>query len=126
VAEATALTVVIWLIDTAICWLVVWSLGYEIAPAAALLILGVGALGTAIPSAPGYIGTYELAVSAAARAVGLAAPVALSLAIVLHTVTLLPAVLAGAVCLVILGRGSLSDVARAAVESRDEGREADR
>jgi uncharacterized protein (TIRG00374 family) len=118
--EAGALTVVIWLIDTSICWLVVQSLGFEITPAAALLVVGVAALGTAIPSAPGYIGTYELAASAAAAAVGLDPPVALSLAILLHAVTFLPVVLAGAAVLVGLGVGSLSELARKAAESQQE------
>lgn len=114
VAEAAGLTVVIWLVDTTVCWLAAQSLGFDISLAAALLIIGVGALGTSIPSAPGSIGTFELAASAAARAVGLAAPAALSLAIVVHATTLLPVALAGAAAMLAMGLGSLSDLARAA------------
>lgn len=117
VAEAAGLTVVIWLVDTSICWLAARSLGSDISPAAALLIIGVGALGTSIPSAPGSIGTFELAASAAARAVGLSAPAALSLAIVVHATTLLPVAVAGAAAMLALGMGSLSDLARAAREA---------
>jgi uncharacterized protein (TIRG00374 family) len=117
VAEAAGLTIVIWLVDATVCWLAALSLGSEISPAAALLVIGVGALGTSIPSAPGSIGTFELAASAAARAVGLAAPAALSLAIVVHAITLIPVALAGAAAMLAMGLGSLSDLARAATES---------
>jgi hypothetical protein len=117
VAEAAGLTVVIWLVDTTVCWLAALSLGSDISLAAALLIIGVGALGTSIPSAPGSIGTFELAASAAARAVGLAAPAALSLAIVVHVTTLLPVALAGAIAMFALGLRSLSDLAGTARKS---------
>lgn len=117
VAQAAGLTVVIWLVDATVCWLAARSLGADISLAAALLVIGVGALGTSIPSAPGAIGTFELAASAAARAVGLAPPAALSLAIVVHATTLLPVALAGAAAMLAMGLGSLSDLARAATES---------
>lgn len=117
VAEAAGLTVVIWLVDTTVCWLAARSLGFDISLAAALLIIGVGALGTSIPSAPGSLGTFELAASAAARAVGMVAPAALSLAIVVHVTTLLPVALAGAAAMLGMGLGSLSVLARAARES---------
>lgn len=117
VAQAAGLTVVIWLVDATVCWLAARSLGSDMSLAAALLVIGVGALGTSIPSAPGAIGTFELAASAAARAVGLAPPAALSLAIVVHATTLLPVALAGAAAMLAMGLGSLSDLARAATES---------
>jgi glycosyltransferase 2 family protein len=117
VAQAAGLSIPIWLVDTTTCWLVAQSLGAGLSPASALLVIAVGALGTSVPSAPGYIGTYELAASAAARAVGLAAPAALSLAIVIHVVTLLPVALAGAASMLVIGSGSLLDLAHAAGET---------
>ena len=119
VAQAAGLSIPIWLVDTTTCWLVAQSLGADLSPAAALLVIAVGGLGTSVPSAPGYIGTYELAASAAARAVGLAAPAALSLAIVTHVVTLLPVAVAGAVSMLVIGSGSLSRLAEAATASRE-------
>jgi hypothetical protein len=119
IAEAAGLTVLIWLVDTTVCWLAALSLGSDISLAPALLIIGVGALGTSIPSAPGSIGTFELAASAAARAVGLAAPAALSLAIVVHAITLIPVALAGAAAMLAMGLGSLPDLARAAKDARE-------
>ena len=112
--EATAITAVVWLVDAAICVLVAASLGSTLSLATGLLIVGVGALATSIPSAPGYIGTYELAASAAAQAVGLSPENALSLAILLHAVTLLPVVVAGIVSMIALEVGGLTSLAREA------------
>lgn len=114
VAEASGLSIPIWLVDTSVCWLIAAGLAAQLSPAGALLVVAVGALGTSIPSAPGYVGTYELAASAAGQAVGLPAPTALSLAIVLHAVTLLPVALAGGISLMVLGGGSLGEIASAA------------
>ncbi len=114
IAQAAAVSVPIWLVDSSLCWLVAQSLGLDLGPASALLVIAVTGLGTSIPSAPGYVGTFELAASAAARAVGLAAPAALSLAILVHAVTLLPLALGGAVSLVAVGSGNLLRLAEAA------------
>ncbi len=114
VAEASGLSIPIWLVDTSVCWLIAAGLGATLSPAGALLVVAVGALGTLIPSAPGYVGTYELAASAAGQAVGLPAPIALSLAIVLHAVTLVPVAMAGGISLMVLGGGSLGEIASAA------------
>jgi len=119
VAEASSLSIPIWLVDSSVCWLVAAALGAQLSPAGALLVVAVGALGTSIPSAPGYVGTYELAASAAGQALGLPAPTALSLAIVLHAVTLLPVALAGGVSLMLIGGGSLREIAGAAARREE-------
>jgi uncharacterized membrane protein YbhN (UPF0104 family) len=114
VAQAFAISVPVWLTDTATCWLVARSIGIDLSPAESLIVVAVGALGTSIPSAPGYVGTYELAVSSAVRAVGAPPELALAFAILLHAVTLLPLAIAGAVSLVMIGGGSsLTSLARA-------------
>jgi uncharacterized membrane protein YbhN (UPF0104 family) len=84
-----------------------------------LIVVAVGALGTSIPSAPGYVGTYELAVSSAVGAFGVPPESSLALAILLHAVTLLPLAIAGAVSLVMIGGGSsLTSLARATEPER--------
>jgi glycosyltransferase 2 family protein len=113
VAQAFAISIPVWLADTATCSLVGRSLGIELTPAESLIIVAVGALGTSIPSAPGYIGTYELAVSGAAGAFGVAPETALAFAVLLHAVTLVPIAIAGAASLVMMGGGSLGSLARA-------------
>ena len=65
------------------------------------------------PWLPGYLGTFELAVSSAAGALGVPAPQALALAVLLHAITLVPLAIAGAVSLLMLGSGGLGTLARA-------------
>jgi uncharacterized protein (TIRG00374 family) len=117
--QAAAISVVIWLIDGLICWLVARSVAIDISPASAVLVVGVGALGTSIPSAPGYVGTYELAVSTIARALGVSAAPALGFALVLHAATLLPVALAGLISLWLVGNADLLDIARTASVERE-------
>lgn len=113
VGQAVAISVPIWLTDSTTCWLVARSLGIDLGPAETLIVVAVGALGTSIPSAPGYVGTFELAVSSAAGALGVPAVQALALAVLLHAITLLPLAIAGAVSLLMLGSGGLGTLARA-------------
>ena len=112
--QASVLSVFIWLVDGSICWLVAQSLGLGFSLAGAVLVIGIGALGTSIPSAPGYVGTYELAMSTMARALGASPEAALGFAIVLHGITLIPVAIAGIVSLIALGSGDLFSLVRAA------------
>ena len=89
-----------WTLDATTFWLVANSIGVEMSPAAALLIGAVTVLGTALPSAPGYVGTFELAAATTAQALGVAAAPALALALLAHVITVLPTAGAGAVSLV--------------------------
>lgn len=99
VAIAALLSVVAWLLDALIVGLVATSIGISLAPGEAIVISAVGALATAIPSAPGYLGTYEVAVTAAAVALGLSGSEGLALAIATHAIVLGPVLLAGLVAL---------------------------
>ena len=63
---------------------------------AALLAAGTN-LATAIPAAPGYVGTFELATVTIAASVGIARESALAFAVLLHVTTLLLTSVAGAV-----------------------------
>jgi len=118
VLQASALSIPIWLTDTAICLFVAAALGIGIPPGGALLVIAIGALGTSVPSAPAYVGTFELAASAAGRAVGLDPASALSLAVVVHAVSLVPVAVAGAVSLVAIRAGNLVDLAGEARKER--------
>ncbi len=112
---AAGLSVLTWLLDGTIYWASARALGIDLAPVGAMFISGIAVLGTAIPSAPGYVGTFELAASTAAQAMGVAPEAALGLAILIHAVTVVPLALAGAASLVWIGRGfgELADAARA-------------
>jgi glycosyltransferase 2 family protein len=115
-AAAGALSVVTWLLDGTIYWASARALGIDLSPVGAMFISGITVLGTAIPSAPGYVGTFELAASSAAQAMGVAPEAALGLAILVHAITLVPLAIAGAAALVWIGSGlgALTEAARSA------------
>ena len=114
---AAAISIGAWLLDAASFWLAGQAVGADVSYAAAALIAGVTVLGTAIPSAPGYVGTFELAAISVAGMLGVPSTEALALAVVAHVVTLVPMALGGAVSLAVLGLG-MADVARSAEAGR--------
>jgi len=109
VAAAAALSFVAWPLDALLVWLVASSINVEVSLGAAALISATAVLSTAIPSAPGYVGTYELAAAFAAQAMGVDGSPAFALAVLAHAFTILPAAIAGAICLALM-RGSLGIV----------------
>lgn len=74
------------------------ALGLELSTAEAALLLAGAALSTAIPSGPGYLGTYELAAVAIGTAIGIPAERAFALAVIVHAAALLVTSLGGLVC----------------------------
>ena len=76
------------------------ALGIPMQPGTAVIIAAAGALATAVPAAPGYVGTYDLAAAAVGAAFGLEPAAAVALAAVVHAVAVVPIVLAGAVALI--------------------------
>ena len=108
-SRAVLLAVVIsaacWMLDATTFWLSARAIGVSVSPAAALLIGAVTVLGTALPSAPGYVGTFELAAATTAGAFGVAAAPALALAVVAHVMSVLPVAGAGAVSLAAMDVG---------------------
>ena len=99
IVVAVGVSGVCWMLDASIFWLVAQSIGVNVSFAAALLVAAVTVLGTALPSAPGYVGTFELAASATAQTLGVAAAPAFALAILAHAMTVLPSAFAGGVSL---------------------------
>ena len=77
---------------------------------AALLAAGVN-LATAVPAAPGYVGTFELAAVTIAASVGIDRESALAFAVLLHAVSLLITSIGGAVALLAGGRRRARNVA---------------
>jgi uncharacterized protein (TIRG00374 family) len=114
---AAGISVVAWLLDATSFWLAGRAVGVEVGYAGAALIAGVTVLGTAIPSAPGYLGTFELAAVAAAGAMGVPAEQAFALAVVAHAATLIPVALGGTLSIALLG-ASFGEVVRTAEAGR--------
>jgi uncharacterized membrane protein YbhN (UPF0104 family) len=96
---AIALSCVAWGLDAMTFFLVGKSLALNVTYPAALLIGAVTVLGTAIPSAPAYIGTFELSAVAAAKALGLPGDEALAMALATHALTSVPMAVGGAISL---------------------------
>jgi glycosyltransferase 2 family protein len=100
IALAVALSSLSWLIEGTVYWLSAIAIGLEVSLAAGFLVAAVTILATAIPSAPAYVGTFELTVTAVAAAFGVPAEEALAWALIAHAVTLLPLAVGGLVSLV--------------------------
>lgn len=95
VLPAAVLTAVSWLVEGVVYWVAAAAIGLDVHPTTALLVAAVTVLSTAVPSAPAYVGTFELAVTASAAALGVPSAMALAWAIVAHVVTVLPLLVAG-------------------------------
>lgn len=102
-----------WLLDAVSFWLAAAAVGVDLPYAGALLVGGITVLGTALPSAPGYVGTFELAAAATAGVLGVEPAPALAMAVIVHVMTLAPMALGGALSLPLIGT-SLGSVAREA------------
>ncbi len=89
-------SVVIWLLETVKYWFVMHAFPFTVSFFALMLLNGIANLATTIPSAPGYVGTWEKVTEAVLTAFGIAPSVALGYAIVLHVALWLPVTLLGA------------------------------
>jgi uncharacterized protein (TIRG00374 family) len=96
---AATLSIVTWLADATIVLLLARSLGIELPIGAAIAIGLGGALGTALPAAPGYLATYELGAVALGGLAGVPRETVLPVAILTHVVGVTGLAAAGAVAL---------------------------
>jgi len=79
------------------------SLGFELDLVDAMFVAAVMNLGVAIPSSPGFIGTYEWLGVASLGLLGIASEEALAFAILLHACWYVPTTLAGGIALGVRG-----------------------
>jgi glycosyltransferase 2 family protein len=89
-------SVVIWLFETAKYWFVMHAFPFEVSFFALMLMNGVVNLATTIPSAPGYIGTFDAPGIAVLVAYGVNRAVAASYTLVLHVALWVPITALGA------------------------------
>lgn len=85
-----------WCVDGVTFWLCSVALGLTISPVFALLIAGGAALGSVAPSAPAALGTFELAGTAVAVALGMEPSGAFALVVLAHAATVVPILAAAA------------------------------
>jgi uncharacterized protein (TIRG00374 family) len=89
-------SVIIWLLETGKYWFVMQAFQFEVSFFALMLMNGIVNLATSIPSAPGYIGTFDAPGIAVLSAYGVEHSVAVGYTLVLHVALWLPITLLGA------------------------------
>jgi uncharacterized protein (TIRG00374 family) len=89
-------SVLIWLLETGKYWFVMHAFDFSVSFFALMLMNGIVNLATTIPSAPGYIGTFDAPGIAVLTAYGVEHSVAVGYTLVLHVALWLPITLLGA------------------------------
>jgi uncharacterized protein (TIRG00374 family) len=89
-------SVVIWLFETGNSWFVMQAFDFEVSFFALMLMNGIVNLWTTIPSAPGYIGTFDAPGIAVLEAYGVSKSIATGYTLVLHAALWFPITLLGA------------------------------
>ncbi|MGH3127862.1 MAG: lysylphosphatidylglycerol synthase domain-containing protein, partial [Gaiellaceae bacterium] len=90
-----AMSIAAWSIGTVSVFLVARSVGVSLEPLEAVFVGSALALGVAIPSSPGYIGTYQWIGVAALGLLDVPPSQALAFAILMHASWFVPSTLAG-------------------------------
>ncbi len=83
-------SVIIWLFETGKYWFVMQAFDFEVSFFALMLMNGIVNLATTIPSAPGYIGTFDAPGIAVLEAFGIPKATAAGYTLVLHVALWLP------------------------------------
>lgn len=91
-----AWTVLHWLVNALAFWLGFLAVGLDVPPGAALFLQGVIGFGVALPSAPGFFGTFELSATVGLAVYGVAKQAAVTWAIGFHLLSFVPITAIGA------------------------------
>jgi len=89
-------SIVIWLLETGKYWFVMHAFDFKVSFFALMLMNGLVNLATTIPSAPGYLGTFDATGIAVLTAYGVNQGTAAGYTLVLHAALWLPITLLGA------------------------------
>ena len=89
-------SIIIWLLETGKYWFVMQAFNFQVSFFALMLMNGIVNLATTIPSAPGYIGTFDAPGIAVLTAYGVDQATAAGYTLVLHVALWLPITLLGA------------------------------
>ena len=115
-------SIVIWLLDTLVCYCVVLMFGQQISFAVVLLAVVIGNLVKAVPITPGGIGTYEFAVAATMGIAGVPYATAVSIAIIDHDlIKNLITAIGGIISIKYLGSDWVIDTIKSALSERFNG-----
>jgi len=89
-------TVLIWMFETGKYWFVMHAFDFQVSFFALMLMNGIVNIATTLPSAPGYIGTFDAPGIAVLVAYGVPAEIAAGYTLVLHAALWFPITLLGA------------------------------
>jgi uncharacterized protein (TIRG00374 family) len=89
-------SVIIWLLETGKYWFVMHAFDFSVSFFALMLMNGIVNLATTIPSAPGYIGTFDAPGIAVLTAYGVEHSIAVGYTLVLHVALWVPITVLGA------------------------------
>lgn len=89
-------SIVIWLLETGKYWLVMQAFPFQVSFFALMLMNGIVNLATTLPSAPGYVGTFDAPGIAVLAAFGVKPELAAGYTLLLHAALWLPITLLGA------------------------------
>jgi uncharacterized protein (TIRG00374 family) len=95
VAKALGLSVLAWCAFAVAVWLVARSIGVELDPLECVFVTGVLNLGVALPSSPGFVGTYQWLAVAALGILDVGREEALAFSILLQASWYVPTTLVG-------------------------------
>jgi hypothetical protein len=88
-------TVIIWLLETLKYWFVMHAFPFEVSFFALMLMNGIVNLTTTLPSAPGYVGTFDAPGIALLQAYNVPGEIAAGYTLVLHAALWFPVTLLG-------------------------------
>jgi uncharacterized membrane protein YbhN (UPF0104 family) len=109
-------SVVIWLFETGKYWFVMHAFPFEVSFFALMLMNGIVNLATTIPSAPGYVGTFDAPGIAVLEAYGVTKATAAAYTLVLHVALWLPITALGAYYFLKEGLSWSTDVEKMKIE----------
>src|SRR5688572_11185486 len=89
-------SIIIWLLETGKYWFVMHAFDFQVSFFALMLMNGIVNLATTIPSAPGYIGTFDAPGIAVLTAYGVSQATAAGYTLTLHVALWLPITILGA------------------------------
>lgn len=104
VSKVVSLTAVRWLSSACAFELWLHSFSLNLPWYSPLLLIGLTSLSAAVPSSPGFVGTYHYAVSVALGVLGVGEDMASTFALLTHILFVVPVSLVGLITLVILQR----------------------
>ncbi len=93
------ISMLIWIGEAGAFYFILFGAGIESSPEVALLVMSMATLSTLVPSSPGYVGPFHLAVFSAISLVGGTEAQAGSYAIIVHLALWVPTTLAGVVAI---------------------------